>query len=93
MKNEAKLGSGPIDFVEMAGQMARKCEEVFEKRAHSPVENNDAAICSHLPVPKGSGAFCRLPRRRGLKMLTFPSPPLLTFDKNRPDHFNEINRS
>ena len=52
MKNEAKLGSGPIDFVEMAGQMARKCEEVFEKRAHSPVENNDVAICSHLPVPK-----------------------------------------
>jgi hypothetical protein len=43
--------------------MARKCEEVFEKRAFSPVENNDAAICGHLPVLKGSGAFCRLPRR------------------------------
>ena len=52
------LGSGPINFIEMAGQLVRKCKEVFDKRAFSPVENSDAAIYSHLPVPKGSGAFC-----------------------------------
>jgi hypothetical protein len=58
-----------------------------------PVEDADTAARSHLPVPKGSGAFHRLQRRRGLKVLALPAPLLLVSSENPADHFNEFNGS
>jgi hypothetical protein len=77
----------------MAGQMAKRCEEVTEKRGMAPVEVADMADRSHLPVPSGSGAFHRQLRRKGLKVQALPAPLLLVSEENHRDHFNEINRS
>jgi hypothetical protein len=60
----SKLGSGLNCIVEMAGQMAKKCEELAAKRGMAPVEANDTAIRSHLPVAKRSGYFHRQQRRQ-----------------------------
>ena len=73
--------------------MAIICEENREKRAEARSSGLMKQIeASWLFVLK-SGAFRRLPRRKDLKMFTFPASSLLTLTKNHLDHFVKINRS
>jgi hypothetical protein len=82
----------------MAGQMAKKCEEVAAKRGMAPVKANDKAVRSHLPVAKRPSLFSPATASRketglGLKVQALPSPLLLISDENSSDHFNSFNGS
>jgi hypothetical protein len=73
--------------------MAKICKENCAGRAEARSNSLTQQIeASWLSVPK-SGAFRRLPRRKGLKMLAFPAPSLLALTKNHLDHFCKINSS
>jgi hypothetical protein len=73
--------------------MAIICEENRERRAKARLSGLMKQIEASWLLALKSGAFRRLPRRKGLKMFTFPAPSLLTLAKNHLDHFIKINRS
>jgi hypothetical protein len=78
--------------------MAKICKENSEGRAQARSSGLTPQIAASWLFVAKSGAFWRLPRRKGLfrrdvgKMLAFPAPSLLTLAKNHSDHFAKINR-
>ncbi len=80
-KSPEYLGSGPVNFDEMAGEWRNYARKTVQSEV------------SCLLVPK-SGAFRRLRCRKSLKMLAFPAPSLLCLDigtqqkSPRPFHQN-----
>jgi len=73
--------------------MAKIRKENREGRAEARSSGLTQQIAASCLLAPQSGAFRRLPRRKGLKMLAFPAPSLLALAKNHLDHFTKINRS
>jgi hypothetical protein len=73
--------------------MAIICKENREGRAEARSSDLTLQIAASCLSALMSGAFPRLLRSKGLKMLAFPAPSLLALTKNHLDHFVKINRS
>ena len=86
------LGSGPIDLIGMAFEMARDARKSPKGGVFPPAEGFDAAGRGPLDRLSDRADLHGLRRRKPLKGLGLPAGLLLVSAQIRSDHSNQINR-
>ena len=88
-----ELGSGPMNVMEMAFDMARITRKSPKGGVGAPAKDFDAVGRSQIERPSDRADLHGLHRRKPLKVGRLPAGLLLASAQIRSDHFNQINRS